>query len=56
MIQSNIRRVSIVIPVYNEAPRLGACLEAIALQTAAPYEVIVVDNNSSDGTREVAAR
>lgn len=42
--------ISIIIPVYNEALQLDACLQAIARQTATPYEVIVVDNNSSDNT------
>lgn len=48
--------ISIVIPVYNEAEHLGACLEAIARQTVAPHEVIVVDNNSTDATVAVAER
>jgi len=48
-------KISIVIPVYNEAPQLEACLLAIAAQTAVPYEVIVVDNNSSDGSAAVAS-
>lgn len=56
MIQSKSLRVSVVIPVYNEAERLSACLEAIAGQTVTPYEVIVVDNNSTDATAAVAAR
>lgn len=47
-------RVSLVIPVYNEADRIAACLEAVAAQTSKPYEVIVVDNNSTDETRQVA--
>lgn len=47
-------KVSIVIPVYNEAAQLGACLQAIARQTVRPFEVIVVDNNSTDGTAAVA--
>ncbi len=47
-------RVSIVIPVYNEVAHLPACLEAIACQTVRPYEVIVVDNNSTDGTVSIA--
>ncbi|MDB5170966.1 MAG: putative glycosyltransferase, partial [Candidatus Saccharibacteria bacterium] len=47
-------RISIVIPVYNEAAQLGACLKAIARQNDAPYEVIVVDNNSTDGSVAVA--
>lgn len=46
--------VSIVIPVYNEATELGVCLRAIARQTTRPHEVIVVDNNSTDGTAAVA--
>ena len=46
--------VSIVIPVYNEADQLGACLQAIAAQTVQPHEVIVVDNNSTDETARVA--
>jgi glycosyltransferase involved in cell wall biosynthesis len=47
--------LSIVIPVYNEAERLPACLEAIAAQTVRPDEVIVVDNNSTDGSAKLAA-
>jgi glycosyltransferase involved in cell wall biosynthesis len=46
--------VSIVIPVYNEAERLAACLEAIALQTVKPLEVLVIDNNSTDETARIA--
>lgn len=48
-------RVSIVIPVYNEAERIRTCLEAVAAQTSVPYEVIVVDNNSTDNTAAIAA-
>lgn len=46
--------VCIVIPAYNEEADIGACLEAIARQTVMPDEVILVDNNSSDGTVEIA--
>lgn len=48
-------KISIVIPVYNEAERLAACLQTIAAQTVTPYEVIVVDNNSTDGSAAIAA-
>lgn len=48
--------VSIVIPVYNEADHLGACLAAIAAQTVTPFEVIVVDNNSTDNSVAIAER
>jgi glycosyltransferase involved in cell wall biosynthesis len=48
--------VSIVIPAYNEEGQLALCLEAIARQTVKPFEVIVVDNNSTDGTVAIASR
>lgn len=48
-------KISIVIPVYNEAAALHACLQAISRQTITPYEVIVVDNNSTDGSAAIAA-
>lgn len=47
-------KISVVIPVYNEAERLAACLQSIAAQTVLPYEVIVVDNNSTDGSALIA--
>lgn len=46
--------LAIVIPVYNEQRYLKACLDAIALQTEMPDEVIVVDNNSTDSTPKIA--
>ncbi|HUS26648.1 MAG TPA: glycosyltransferase family 2 protein [Nevskiaceae bacterium] len=46
--------VSLVIPAYNEERHLSACLDAIAAQTQVPLEVIVVDNNSTDRTAQVA--
>jgi glycosyltransferase involved in cell wall biosynthesis len=48
--------LTIVIPVYNEENHLAACLEAISRQTMKPAEVIVVDNNSSDATPEIAMK
>lgn len=47
--------LSLIIPAYNEAAYLPRCLEAIVTQTIAPAEVIVVDNDSSDNTAEIAS-
>ena len=55
MIAEKPLTLSIVIPAYNEEAVLGACLHAISLQTVAPDEVIVVDNNSTDATAAIAA-
>lgn len=48
-------RASIIIPTYNRAAYLPRCLEALAaLETdPATFEIIIVDNNSPDHTRDV---
>ncbi|HEX5448035.1 MAG TPA: glycosyltransferase family A protein, partial [Candidatus Saccharimonadales bacterium] len=46
--------LTIVIPAYNEENYLGACLDSIAEQSVMPDRVIVVDNNSTDKTVEIA--
>lgn len=49
--------VSVVIPAYNEEKRISSCLQSLQNQTfPLPYEVIVVDNNSTDTTHHVAKR
>lgn len=53
MVQKHIR-VSLVIPAYNEEHHLKVCLEAVATQTVVPFEVIVVDNGSTDATAVIA--
>jgi GT2 family glycosyltransferase len=42
--------VSIVILTYNQLDKTQSCLDSIHRYTTAPYEVIVVDNHSTDGT------
>jgi glycosyltransferase involved in cell wall biosynthesis len=46
-------RVSVVVPAYNEEDAIGPCLDAILCQTVAADEIIVVDNDSIDGTAAV---
>lgn len=47
-------RISLVIPAYNEERYLSGCLDSVAAQTEMPFEVIVVDNNSTDNTVKIA--
>jgi polyisoprenyl-phosphate glycosyltransferase len=47
--------VSVVVPAYNEAGRIGAVLEPI-LRSSVVDEVIVVDDGSEDGTADEASR
>lgn len=48
-------RVSVVMPVYNAERLLGECLAAVAASTFRAYEVVVVDDGSTDRSREIAA-
>jgi len=46
--------VSVIVPARNEQASLGACLASITQQTGVSFEVIVVDDGSTDRTREIA--
>ncbi|MGP6174322.1 glycosyltransferase family 2 protein [Corynebacterium sp. A21] len=46
---------SVVIPVLNDALLLDACLDSLEAGSLLPGEVVVVDNGSVDGLREVLA-
>jgi cellulose synthase/poly-beta-1,6-N-acetylglucosamine synthase-like glycosyltransferase len=45
--------VSVIIPARNEEACLAACLRTLVGQSGASYEVIVVDDHSTDRTREI---
>lgn len=47
-------RVSIVIPARNEAHNIGRCVSTVLSADYPDFEVVVVDDHSSDGTRERA--
>ncbi|MFD8611706.1 glycosyltransferase family 2 protein [Streptomyces sp. NPDC059631] len=49
-------RVSVVIPNYNYAKTLPLCLESLRRQTLPPFEIIVSDDASTDGSADVAER
>jgi glycosyltransferase involved in cell wall biosynthesis len=46
--------VSVIVPARNEEACLGACLGSLVAQSGVDFEVIVVDDNSIDRTKEVA--
>lgn len=46
--------ISILVPAHNEADRIGATLASLDAQTRRPDRVIVVLDNCTDGTEEIA--
>ena len=48
--------VSVIITTRNEEQRIGALLSSIKAQTYPKIEILVVDNNSTDTTKEIAWR
>lgn len=45
-------KISVIIPVYNEEKVIGECLRSLGEQDLREFEVIVVDDGSTDGTVE----
>ncbi len=45
--------ISIIIPVHNQADKIGFCLDSIANQTELGWELIVVDDGSDDNIQEI---
>ena len=46
--------VSVIVPARNEEACLGACLASLGSQTGVSFEIVVVDDASTDHTREIA--
>jgi glycosyltransferase involved in cell wall biosynthesis len=47
--------VSVIVPARNEEANLADCLQSLVSQTGVLFEIIVVNDHSTDRTREIAA-
>ncbi|MDG3009118.1 glycosyltransferase family 2 protein [Rhodococcus sp. D2-41] len=52
----NDQLLSVVIPVYNEQDVITDCLERLIAQIDDIGEIVVVDNNSTDGTAQIVRK
>ena len=48
--------LSVIIPTYNIEKYLRECLDSIVNQTYENLEIIIIDDNSNDGTNEIISR
>lgn len=51
--QHNETKLTVIIPVFNRPELIKRTMECIVAQTYRPFNVIIVDNNSTDNTLEV---
>ncbi len=49
----NTPHISIIIPVYNAEHQIGRCIKSILSQTYIDWEMILINDGSTDGTAEI---
>lgn len=46
-------KISVIIPVYNVEEFLPRCVESVLCQTYTDYEIILVDDGSTDSSSDI---
>lgn len=49
----NVPAVSVAMSVHNDAPYLGEAIDSILAQTFADFEFLIIDDGSTDGSRDI---
>ena len=45
-------KVSVIIPTFNRKKTLGRAIESVRNQSLSPFEILIIDDGSNDGTKE----
>lgn len=51
--KNNLQLISIIVPIYNAEHKLSLCIDSILQQTYTNLEVLLIDDGSTDCSREV---
>ena len=51
---SQVARISVIIPIYNVAAHVRACIDSLKAQTFTDFEAVMVDDGSTDGSGDIA--
>lgn len=53
---SDMQKLSIIIPIFNSEKTIQRCLDSVIVQTYSNYEVILVDDGSTDASSEICQK
>jgi glycosyltransferase involved in cell wall biosynthesis len=52
-VEGTAMKLSIIVPVYNVLPYIRQCVDSLLNQTIGDFEIILIDDGSTDGTAKV---
>ena len=53
MLKTEASGISVIIPVYNSSKYLSCCIDSVISQTFSNLQIIIIDDHSTDGSREI---
>ena len=51
-----MKKISVIIPIYNASNSIKKCIESIKIQKYKNYEIILVNDGSNDNSEEICLK